>query len=94
MLLALTTVVTMAGQDKKSDRVVSIDGTKYYLHTVQPKETLYSLSRTYGLAIEDIQANNEGMEMLKAGEVESRRRKPLRDSSRNTRWLGTILCIR
>ena len=69
MLLALTTVVTMAGQDKKSDRVVSIDGTKYYLHTVQPKETLYSLSRTYGLAIEDIQANNEGMEMLKAGEV-------------------------
>ncbi len=69
MLLSLATMVSVAAQELRSERVVSIDGKKYYLHTVQPKETLFSLSRTYGLAVEDITGSNVEMEVLKAGEV-------------------------
>lgn len=34
---------------EKSKTVVVIDGSKYYIHTVEKGETLYSLGRTYGV---------------------------------------------
>lgn len=34
----------------KSATIVYINGAKYYIHTVQAGETLYGLSKTYGVA--------------------------------------------
>lgn len=38
--------------------IVYIDGTKYYVHTVVAGDTLYSLSRLYGVTVEDIVSGN------------------------------------
>ncbi len=46
------------GQTIKVPLVQEIDSTKYILHTLQPKETLYRLSKKYGVSIADIQALN------------------------------------
>ncbi len=35
--------------DGKSETIVYIDGAKYYIHTVRAGETLYGLSKTYGV---------------------------------------------
>ncbi len=43
---------------EKSPTIVSIDGTKYYVHTVQPGETLYAIAKTYGVGEQVIIENN------------------------------------
>lgn len=43
---------------EKSATIVYINGAKYYIHTVQPGETLYALAKTYGVTEADIVANN------------------------------------
>ncbi len=47
------------------------NSTHYILHTVLPKETLYSLSKKYNIGIEDILAANDGLNStnFKAGSV-------------------------
>ena len=42
----------------KSATIVYINGAKYYVHTVQPGETLYSLSREYGVGEQVIVEHN------------------------------------
>lgn len=42
----------------KSETIVYINGAKYYIHTVQPGETLYGLSKTYGVGEKVILENN------------------------------------
>lgn len=42
----------------KSTTIVYINGTKYYIHTVQAGETLYGLSKTYGVGEQVIVENN------------------------------------
>jgi len=43
---------------QKSDSIVHIDGTEYYIHTVVKGETAYSLSRSYGITLETLYENN------------------------------------
>ncbi len=69
LLPALLCVAMLWGQNSKSERIVTIDGGKYYLHTVVPKETFYSLSRTYDITVDEIRASNPGTESLKIGDV-------------------------
>lgn len=56
ILLALAALLCggAASAIEKSQTVVYINGAKYYIHTVQPKETVYSLAKTYGVAEETI----------------------------------------
>lgn len=55
----------------RSSEVVSMAGTDYYLHRVAPGETVYSLSRLYGVAEERFYEDNPAVKEagLKAGET-------------------------
>lgn len=54
---------------QKSGTIVYINGAKYYIHTVQPGETLYGLSKTYRVGEKVILGNNPtAANGLKAGE--------------------------
>lgn len=66
-LLVLCSLCAFAVQ--KSGTIVYINGAKYYIHTVQPGETLYALSKTYQVAEKVIAENNPAVAAgLKAGE--------------------------
>ena len=39
---------------KKSGKVSYISGQKYYLHTVQKGQTVYSIAKAYGINVSDI----------------------------------------
>lgn len=52
----------------KSDVIETINNQKYYIHTVQPKETFYGISRLYGVAIDDIQLSNDNLKSLSIGQ--------------------------
>lgn len=55
---------------EKSQTIVYINGAKYYVHTVQPGETLYALSKTYGVGEPVIAQHNPAIASgLKAGET-------------------------
>ena len=43
----------------KSAVIVVIKGISYYLHTVQPGQTLYSICKTYGVGVEELKALND-----------------------------------
>lgn len=52
----------------KSPTIVYIDGAKYHIHTVQPGETLYALSKTYEVGEQVIVKSNPALaDGLKAG---------------------------
>ena len=42
----------------RSHSIVYINGAKYYVHTVKPGDTLYSLSKIYGVELESITKHN------------------------------------
>lgn len=44
---------------QKSNIVKNIGGQNYYIHTVQPKQTLYSISKVYGVSVSDIMLENK-----------------------------------
>lgn len=46
---------------ERSQSIVYINGTKYYVHTVQKGETLYALSRTYGVSEQLILEHNPAL---------------------------------
>ncbi len=52
-----------------SENVVVISGKRYYIHDVEPRQTLYSISRAYGVPLDDIYHANKGLkdEGLKVG---------------------------
>jgi len=53
-----------------STSVVNIDGQNYYVHTVVAGETLFSLTKLYGVSESDIVSNNPyAVDGLKAGQV-------------------------
>lgn len=70
-LLALAVPVSVFAQDgKKSDKTQVIDGKKYYLHTVEKKQTLYQIAKIYGLEVNDIVLENpEAIDGIKQGQV-------------------------
>ncbi|MDE5708471.1 MAG: LysM peptidoglycan-binding domain-containing protein [Alistipes sp.] len=57
-IVLLLAWVFCASAAEKSGIVVSINGAKYYIHTVQAGETLYSLAKTYEVGEQVIVENN------------------------------------
>ena len=56
-------------QTSDSLRLEVVDGKQFIIHKVEPKETLYGISKRYGVSIEDITTNNtSALEGLKIGE--------------------------
>lgn len=49
---------TAGAQTRKSESVVTIAGESYYVHTVRPGDTFYSLGKTYETDEETIRRNN------------------------------------
>jgi len=43
---------------KKSDKIETVDGKKFYIHSVEKGQTLYSIAKTYGTTVDIILANN------------------------------------
>ena len=58
MLAVGTVTATPAAQIDKSQVIVYINGAKYYVHTVKPGETLYSISKAYGVDEKSIISHN------------------------------------
>ncbi len=57
-------------QVKISDQIVNLSGKKYYLHKVEPGQTLYSVSKAYKVSREDIkQTNNLSSDEIKSGQL-------------------------
>jgi len=52
-----------------SIRVKWMEGKKFILHKVEPKETWQHLSRRYNCTVADLNAANEGVEQLKIGQI-------------------------
>ncbi len=53
----------------KSDKTETIDGKKFYIHTVEKGQTLYSIAKTYSTTVDIVLANNtEAVDGLKAGD--------------------------
>lgn len=52
----------------KSSKIESDNSGKYYIHTVQAKETFYGLSKLYGVSIDDIKQSNNNLEALSIGQ--------------------------
>lgn len=66
-IIALLGGVLCAFGIQKSSTIVYIDGTKFYIHTVMPGETLYALSKEYGVGEQVIlECNPSAGEGLKA----------------------------
>lgn len=49
------------GGRRKSRTIVYINGAKYYIHAVQPGETLYGLAKLYGVGEKVIVENNPAL---------------------------------
>ncbi len=68
LLVWLLASLLGAAAAEKSGVVVSINGAKYYIHTVQAGETLYGLSKTYDVGEQVIVKNNPAVAQgLQAG---------------------------
>ncbi len=62
--------VSCASNAQISTRVEESAGVAYYMHTVEPKQTLYSISKLYKCDINEISAANPGVDAgLKEGQV-------------------------
>lgn len=70
-LISFTAVSSAQKPNEKSAEVVRVDGREFYLHMVASGETLYSLSRLYGVPIERIEFDNPQLKDggLKAGQT-------------------------
>lgn len=71
VLLASAPAAAQTGaRNIKSESIVHIDGANYYIHNVRAGETLYSLSRLYGVTEDDVKSNNPfAREGLRPGQV-------------------------
>lgn len=53
----------------KSDKIETIDGKKFFIHSVEKGQTLYSISKAYGTTVDIILANNQdAIDGLKSGD--------------------------
>ncbi len=68
LTLALVLTVWCLSAVERSTSIVYINGTKYYIHTVQQGETLYAISKGYEVSTELIEQHNPAVKQgLKAG---------------------------
>lgn len=70
-LLILALPVSVHSQDlKKSKKTQTIDGRKFYMHTVEKGQTLYQIAKTYELDVNDIILENPtAIDGIKPGQV-------------------------
>ncbi len=70
LLLAVFSFVSCKSTAQITSRIEESNGVSYYMHTVAPKQTLYSLSKVYECDINEISAANPGVDAgLKEGQV-------------------------
>lgn len=73
LLLAMLVVVpsfAQKGDVKKSTKTETIEGKKYYIHTVEKGQTLYSISKAYDMSVNDIVVENpDALNGIKPGQV-------------------------
>lgn len=70
LLLVLLCFSISYSQIKRSEKLVVISGEKYYLHRVEPHQTMYSLSKAYAVSISNIlEANHKETTDLQQGEL-------------------------
>jgi LysM repeat protein/ABC-type branched-subunit amino acid transport system substrate-binding protein len=67
LLFVLSVFVTLQNnaqtpQISKSAIIETVNNQKFYIHTVQPKETLYSICKAYGVSSQDVISNNSNIE--------------------------------
>ncbi len=68
--LLLTLSFTLAQAQTRSSSVVHVDGEVYYVHTVEPGQTVYSLARLYDVTQNEIYvANPAAREGIQAGQA-------------------------
>lgn len=68
-LLTLLAAATVWAAGEKSQTIVYVNGAKYYIHMVSPGETIYSLSKLYGVSDQVLMSNNPALkDGLKAGQ--------------------------
>ncbi len=60
ILLSVTSFAQDLTGIQRSDKVEVINGTKFYIHTVLKGQTAYSISKAYGVTVEDIYKYNPG----------------------------------
>ena len=69
-IIALATIFGFGVLSAQSEQIVYIDGTKYTVYTVVQGDTLYSLSKRYGVTIDQMTAANPLLAKgLKAGQT-------------------------
>jgi len=76
-ILLVFLIITLVNQNNyaqvvisKSTEIVKVDGKNFYIHRVSKGETLYSISKAYGVKVDEIVKNNEGIENgLNIGQV-------------------------
>ena len=69
-IIALATIFGFGVLSAQSEQIVYIDGTKYTVYTVVQGDTLYSLSKRYGVTIDQMTTANPLLaEGLKAGQT-------------------------
>lgn len=61
LCIGLAPVAAAVPQPQRSETIVYIGGRKFYVHTVQAGETLYSIARLYGVSEQTLVANNPTM---------------------------------
>lgn len=66
-VFAANPVETLAPAD--SIRIKWMDGKKFILHKIEPKENWSSLSKKYNITVDDLKAANQGVEDLKIGQI-------------------------
>jgi LysM repeat protein/ABC-type branched-subunit amino acid transport system substrate-binding protein len=70
ILLAVFSLTSCKSVAQISSRIEESNGVSYYMHTVAPKQTLYSISKLYECDINEISASNPGVDDgLKEGQV-------------------------
>jgi len=59
-----------AQEIEKSNKIELIGNTEYYLHTVNPGQTIYGISKAYAVSMDDIlKANPDAKKGIKAGSI-------------------------
>ena len=67
LLLALFFSSNLSAQ--KSAKLETLNGKKYYIHTVEKEQTLYNISKIYGVTVNDIVVENpEAIDGIKPGQ--------------------------
>ena len=70
MMLFAVPSFAQRGEVKKSTKTETVEGKKYYLHTVEKGQTLYAIAHAYGLTVNDVIVENaDALNGIKPGQV-------------------------